>query len=519
MSPNNYPGVYIKETPGGLHVVTGVATSIAAFLGRAARGPVDRPTLIHSFGEYESHYGGLALDCLMSYAVKGFFQNGGRQAVIQRLYRTPEGETSPVAALAPGGLNLVAASPGAWGRNLFARLDRSGNALEPDLFNLEVIETGAGGSPVIKEWFTGLSTRAEAGESRVDRVLEAQSRLVRVASREDGTPDLPEGIPTPAPEADEFTKASGGVDSDLLQEGDYEAGLALLEQADLINLLCIPPDLRAGWTPPAVYRKALEFCVERRAMLIVDPNPAWCQDLEGFLPWAEQRLQDDLGFEGPAARNAALYFPPVLQADPLQGDRRETFPPCGLVAGVIARIDESRGVWKAPAGAEASLTGVEGLEADLSDRENGILNPLGINCLRSFPTRGSLIWGARTLRGADQYADEYKYVPVRRLALYIEESIERGTQWAAFEPNDEALWAQIRTSVNAFMNGLFLQGAFLGSTPHQAYFIRCDAETTSQADIDTGVLNLAVGFAPVKPAEFLLLHFRIKAGQEAGEGS
>ena len=179
----------------------------------------------------------------------------------------------------------------------------------------------------------------------------------------------------------------------------------------------------------------------------------------------------------------------------------------------MARTDAQRGVWKAPAGIEATLQGVPELSVKLTDEENGELNPLGVNCLRSFPIIGRIVWGSRTLRGADVLADEYKYIPVRRLALYIEESLFRGTQWVVFEPNDEPLWAQIRLNVGAFMNTLFRQGAFQGTTPRQAYFVKCDNETTTQNDIDRGIVNIVVGFAPLKPAEFVI----IKLQQIAGE--
>ena len=160
-------------------------------------------------------------------------------------------------------------------------------------------------------------------------------------------------------------------------------------------------------------------------------------------------------------------------------------------------------MWKAPAGIDAALTGVAGLQVEMTDAENGLLNPLGINCLRTFPVYGRVVWGARTLRGADVAADEYKYMPVRRLALFIEESLYRGTQWVVFEPNDEPLWAQIRLNIGAFMQNLFRQGAFQGTTPREAYFVKCDKETTTQNDINLGIVNIIVGFAPLKPAEFV----------------
>jgi hypothetical protein len=201
--------------------------------------------------------------------------------------------------------------------------------------------------------------------------------------------------------------------------------------------------------------------------------------------------------------------------DPLNNYRLRKVSPSGTIAGLWARIDGSRGVWKAPAGTEATLTGVQSLEYQLTDPENGVLNPIAINCLRNFPIYGPVCWGARTLFGADQMADDYKYIPVRRLALYLEESLYRGTQWVVFEPNDTPLWAAIRLNVGSFMQTLFRQGAFQGSTPQQAYFVLCDATTNPQSSIDLGIVNIVVGFAPLKPAEFVVITIQQIAGQLA----
>jgi phage tail sheath protein FI len=220
-----------------------------------------------------------------------------------------------------------------------------------------------------------------------------------------------------------------------------------------------------------------------------------------------------IGAVGAASRNAAIYFPRLRQPNPLRESQIETFAPCGAVAGLIARTDGARGVWKAPAGLEATLFGVPELSVPLTDAENGQLNPLGINCLRSIAPAGRIVWGARTRQGDDRLASEWKYLPVRRLALYIEESLYRGTQWVVFEPNDEPLWAQIRLNVGAFMHTLFRQGAFQGTTPAEAYLVKCDRETTTQDDINRGVVNIVVGFAPLKPAEFVIIKLQQLAGQ------
>jgi phage tail sheath protein FI len=250
---------------------------------------------------------------------------------------------------------------------------------------------------------------------------------------------------------------------DYLGNESDKTGLYALERADHFNLLCIPPPTRDTDTDPSVYDAALTYCEKRRAMLIVDPPIQWDQDRRG----ATGRVVDGLsalGLTGTKLQNAALYFPRVQEADPERDGQTHTFIPCGVVAGIIARVDSRRGVWRAPAGLEATAMGVQGLQIDLTDRENGELTPQGVNCLRSFPeTAGPVVWGARTLAGADEQASDWKYIPVCRLALFIEESLFRGTKWVVFEPNDESLWAQIRLIVGAFMQNLFRQGALPGS--------------------------------------------------------
>jgi hypothetical protein len=218
-------------------------------------------------------------------------------------------------------------------------------------------------------------------------------------------------------------------------------------------------------------------------------------------------------YPGLTSTNAALFFPRLKMANPEMDKQIEEFVSCGAVAGIFAKTDAERGVWKAPAGQDAKLIGVNQLSVPLTDQENGVLNQLGINCLRTFPLYGRLVWGSRTLEGADQLASEWKYIAVRRTALFIEETLFRGTKWVVFEPNDEPLWAQIRLNIGAFMHNLFRQGAFQGSTPKEAYLVKCDKETTTQNDINAGIVNILVGFAPLKPAEFVMIKIQQLAGQ------
>jgi phage tail sheath protein FI len=313
-------------------------------------------------------------------------------------------------------------------------------------------------------------------------------------------------------------QSGSGRDGDVLTATEIngsplqKSGIFALDKADLFNLLCIPPATRDADTDSTVYQSAMQYCSARRAMLIVDAPLAWGTKPESAAADVLSGISA-LNLSGIAARNAALYFPRVIEADPLRDGQSDLFVPCGIIAGVMARTDSQRGVWKAPAGLDAALNGIQGLQVNLTDNENGLVNPIGINCLRSFPVTGRVVWGARTLRGADQLADEYKYVPVRRTALFIEESLYRGTQWVVFEPNDEPLWAQIRLNVGAFMQNLFRQGAFQGKTSREAYFVKCDKETTTQNDINLGIVNILVGFAPLKPAEFVIIKVQQIAGQ------
>jgi phage tail sheath protein FI len=300
-----------------------------------------------------------------------------------------------------------------------------------------------------------------------------------------------------------------GLDkADIVGSESGKTGFFALEKADLFNLLVIPP-YAAGDVDPTLWPVAAAYCERRRAMLLIDPPSAWTSK-----DAAKSGISTSPGAASfTSSKNAAIYFPRIVRPNPFHDNMLESFAPSGAVAGVISRIDATRGVWKAPAGLEATLNGVVDLSVRLTDLENGELNPLGVNCLRIRPAAGPAVWGARTRQGDDRLASEWKYVPVRRLALYLEESLYRGLQWVIFEPNDEPLWSQIRLNVGGFLQTLFRQGAFLGSTPQQAYFVKCDRETTTQSDIDRGIVNVVVGFAPLKPAEFVILKIQQIAGQ------
>jgi uncharacterized protein len=310
------------------------------------------------------------------------------------------------------------------------------------------------------------------------------------------------------------TYLTGGLEfpfTDALAYGVYignralRQGIYALESVDIFNILCLPGIPNTAAERAGILADANAYCKERRAFFVID-----CARLDDTPAEMSTAI---VGTSLPKSDNAAVYFPWIKIPDPLNGGQPRISAPCGMIAGIYARTDSSRGIWKAPAGTEATLNGTVGLDYTLTDAENGSLNPLGANCLRTFPVYGSVVWGARTLRGNDQMASEYKYVPVRRLAYFIEESLYRGLKWTVFEPNDEPLWAQIRLNAGAFMQNLFRQGAFQGQKRDDAYFVKCDKETTTQNDINLGIVNIWIGFAPLKPAEFVVLYIQQIAGQ------
>jgi hypothetical protein len=268
-----------------------------------------------------------------------------------------------------------------------------------------------------------------------------------------------------------------------------------------VNLVVVPPPLPGADVPRDVWLLAADWCREHRAMLVVDPPASWTT--------ATAATRD--GLDGVPGPDTALYFPRLLAPDPLAGGAVRPFAPGGAVAGVIARTDLARGVWKAPAGMEAMIRGAVGLEHELRNADIGALTPEAVNPLRSLPTGDHVVWGARTGAGEDRLGSEWKYVTVRRTALFLERSLCDGLQWVVFEPNGEPLWGRIRSSVSAFLDGLFRVGAFVGSAPREAYFVRCDATTTTQRDVDAGFVNVLIGFAPLTPAEFVVVRVSVQA--------
>ncbi len=579
----SYPGVYVEELPSSVHTITGVATSITAFVGRAARGPTDTAVTIFSFGDFQTQFGGLWSLSALGFAVRDFFLNGGTQAVIVRVYNADTSTPTPsTTMLIPvGNMSFQAASPGQWGVGLRVVTDQNNitdaiaatvgpGLTAADLFNLTVTDTGSGAV----EKYANLTVKNSP--ARVDQVLMANSMLLAYTSASlpmtvtigqdaltglQGTlttaqaqllADQIAGKPAATITADQAAVAaaqttlnntvnaylnlpSGGVTETPVSDGlaltmtnfniDGSAGktgIYALENVEIFNLLCIPPYLNDSpfyppYPPaptvadvdPTLVSAAAAYCQSRRAVLIVDAPPTWDSSSKAVTQFNDTSTD----YVGTRSNYAAIYYPRLLQQNPLQNNQYQVFAACGAIAGMIAQTDGQRGVWKAPAGQETSLVNAPSLAVQVTDTDSGQLNPLGVNCLRSFSSSGRVIWGARTLAGSDQLADQYKYLPVRRTALYIESSLYYGLQWAVFEPNDTPLWAQIRLNVTAFMQTMFLQGAFQGTSPQSAYFVKCDSETTTQADINLGIVNVVVGFAPLQPAEFVVIQIQQIAGQ------
>jgi len=475
----DYPGVYVEELPTGIRPIEGVPTSIALFVGWTARGPVDRAVELSCFAEYERHFGGPEPRAWLGYAVRHFFLNGGEKALVIRI----ASEGAKPAGARIGGLTVEASSSGGWGNGLWIERTETGAT-----FRLDVRDGGAEG-PVL-ESFADLSS-AEADFRFAPAIINGESSLLTGAAIDSGPSD-----------AAAAGRLEGGEDGEPLASDDdaFVAALAPLfesggaaDQVDLFNLLCVP-----GLTRTDAVTMLQTHARARRAFLIVDcAEDAAVSDLEAGVP-----------LRGADASHSAFYFPWVIAPDPAQSNAVRAFPPSGCVAGVYARTDKVRGVWKPPAGVEALLQDVLGLAVSLSDAENGRLNPKAVNCLRTMPVYGSIVWGARTLAGDDGAGSDWKYVPVRRVASFIEESLHRGTQWVVFEPNGEPLWERIRLNVGSFMHALFGQGAFQGQTPREAYFVKCDRETTTQDDVNLGRVNILVGFAPLKPAEFVVVRIQ-----------
>jgi phage tail sheath protein FI len=296
-----------------------------------------------------------------------------------------------------------------------------------------------------------------------------------------------------------LTPGSADFHAALLSNGVWGAG-GIVDAIDFFNLVCVP----GGSDPPTL--AALQIhCTNRRAFLLIDADAA--ANVASLREGPPAALVSD------AAVNAAMFFPRVRDTDPPQPGGPADLPPCGFIAGLFARNDRARGVWTAAAGLDAALVGANGTAIALREPEIEELNAAAVNCIRMLPGGATVLWGGRTLAGRTGSNSDWTYIPVRRFALFVEESILQGTRWATFEPNGPALWAALRSSVETFMLDLFRGGALQGATPAQAFFVRCDATTMTQAEIDAGLVNVVIGVAAVRPAEFIIFRVQQRASK------
>jgi len=387
----------------------------------------------------------------------------------------------------------MAANPGGWGNNLQVCVTAGDS-----VFILSVRENGVAGGEV----FAGLTMNPASPQYAI-RVVNESSQLIRLS--DEGSGEFPSA-------EDGWQSLQDGSDGDLSDSSSFAAALRdgiraldALTQSH-VDLMCFPSAPELGVHTASVYSDAIAYCEQSGIFLIID-LPKSVALVDDLVAWIAEN-------DGLRNKNAAVYFPRTLVVDPLGNGDLRNIACSGSVLGLYARTDASRGVWRAPSGTDALLVGVT-LPIRLTDRENVAVSSLGVNALRTFPNTGPVSWGSRTLEGADLLASEWRYIPVRRMALFLERSLNEGSSWIMFESNGEALWSKIRLSFRKFLGDLFLQGAFEGTTPRDAYFVKCDSETTSQADIDAGIVNIVVGFAPSKPAEFVVIRMQRITGEVA----
>jgi hypothetical protein len=492
------------EEPGSIRVITRAATNIAAFVGRALKGPVNEPVPVRSFADYNRVFGGLWQPSTLSYAVEQFFENGGRCAIIVRVVN---GARPPSITLPTTRGRLTLRGVGAGSREfLRASVDYDAiDAKDHDRFNLVVQRVRTAGSEQIEdqEIFRRLSVTPGQEHFVADALLE--SRLVRVQGsvppeRPARTPAANNGAVigyTPSnPDGDD-----GGpiTDYDIIGSAQLGTGIFALQAAPDINLLCIPPLTRDQDVGLSTLLVAGRFCRDRRAMLIVDPPSEWASSaaaLDGLRHWPFR------------SEDAAMFYPRIVAFDRLRG-RFEMFAPCGVAAGMIARCDESCPVWSAAEGEDAILR--PGLRPawNVSAGDRARLTTAGINLLQSVRVPPRLASSPRTLASGSAAVSDWRYLSARRLALFVMTSIERGTRWMLFERNTPATWTMARAQVEAFLDSLYAEGAFSVRAGDASYFAVCDDRINTEETARAGKVNLAFGFAASKPGEyhaFLVTH-------------
>lgn len=499
------PGVFVEEIDRGPRPIEGVPTSTAAFIGETERGPI-KPRVVTSYKDYVHWFGSVFADAkFMPFAVKGFFENGGQRLYVCRV----AGTAATTAEAVFGDFMIKAAGPGVWGKRVYVMVDDSStqkpgpnNTMVPMGVRLRAAYYNAqpDGDPAAwfndptqppfpdaSETFDDLDADEQSPNYWYSR-LSDKSAIVELARTRGAANTLP---------ARQFAQlATNGSDGDPPDVDDFEGevklpqrllpqGLAALKLTSYDDVALV----YAPNAPIAVAQKVIAHCEDlnnRFAVIDIDKGV----NATDFEP--RSAIGDTV--------YAAAYYPWIVVPDPQTGARRE-IPPGGHVLGVFARTDSARGVFKAPA--NEALHGVVDLTTEIDQQLQEILNPRGLNAIRRFPNGGIRVWGARTLSSDP----EWKYVNVRRFIIFLERSIDKGTQWAVFEPNGEPLWVSVRRTIEDFLLNEWQNGALLGDKPEMAYFVKCDRSTMSQNDLDNGRLICLVGVAPLRPAEFVI--FRI----------
>jgi len=532
------PGVYIEEQPSGSMPIEGVGTAVAAFVGFTERydreqgDPTDpagvKPQLVTSWPQYERVYGGFVRGALLPHAVRGFFENGGSAAYICRVpgenTSNGNGSAGKPATTLPAASNPEAESVRLSALDPAARLEvevvppqaptEGDGAGAPTDHTLRVYQDGALQEELGGLQFTGRSARA------VEKTVNERSRFVRIEVQPLQGQTLAERAPAPGRYTLEVPPVStvSVTPADLVGSESDRTGYQGLAIAQNVTMVAIPDLVTVATREDGsideemflgAQKQLIDYCeAAHNKMAILDTPPGL--NATRALEW-RSRLARDSAF-------AALYYPNVVVNNPLarpganNGELYLTVPTAGHVAGVWARTDAARGVWKAPA--NEPLRGIVRLENDVTNGEQDLLNPDGVNCIRSFGSYGTKIWGARTLAKTDP---SWRYINVRRLFNFVEESIQRGTQWAVFEPNDFDLWQRVKRNITSFLRGLWTQGALVGATPEQAFYVLCDESNNPASSVDEGKLIVEIGIAPVKPAEFVI--FRISQWQGGGAAS
>lgn len=516
------PGVYVEEVSVGPRPIEGVGTSTAGFAGQTERGP-EAPRLITSWLEFQRWYGDyVAEKSYLAYSIQGFFDNGGQRCFVTRV----SGNDSVAAFRTLGDLNFIAYGRGVWGNNIRIKVEPATTLTRPDWLKITILYYKTFPDPFVDptdpanatnkerrepDWlevYDNLST-APGASNNVEIMINSASRLVRTVWADTGTTTVPEtaladgalenGSDGSGVQTDDYLGSKElipdplGLGTDILGRGYGLAGLALVDE---VALLLVPDQARTEFfdvlTEEAVTQ--CELLKDRFAVLSVKQG------------------ETNIGALQPPKDSSygAIYYPWVWIFDPSINARR-LIPPAGHIAGIMARTDIDRGVHKAPA--NEVVRSVFDLELPITKGDQGILNPRGINCIRDFRSdrRGIRLWGARTMTSDSLW----KYVNVRRLFIFIEESIDEGTQWVVFEPNDDLTWGYVRRSISNFLTRLWKNGALMGTTQEEAFFVRCDRTTMTQDDIDNGRLICYIGIAPVKPAEFVIFRISQKTAMEA----